>query len=44
MMKDAYLYNKRYTGYGLLVRRPAGIAIGLLSPRMGMSQATRSGI
>lgn len=44
MMKDAYLYNKRYTGYWLLVRRPTGVAIGLLSPSMGMSQDTRSGI
>lgn len=43
-MKDAHLYNKRHTGYGLPVRRPAGIAIGLLSPRMGMSQTTRSRI
>lgn len=43
-MQDAYIYNKRHTGYWLLVRRPAGIAIGLLSPRMGMSQTTRSGI
>lgn len=44
MMKDAHLYNKRHTGYGLPVRRPTGVAIGQLSPRMGMSQDTRSGI
>lgn len=43
-MQDAYLYNKRYTGYGLLVRHSTGVAIGLLSPSMGMSQATRSWI
>ena len=44
MIQEIHLYNKRYTGYRLLVRRPAGIAIGLLSPRMGMSQTTRSRI
>lgn len=44
MIQEIHLYNKRYTGYWLLVRRPAGVAIGLLSPSRGMSQDTRSGI